>query len=193
MRPERARGAMSVPHAGRDLEAGKNADCRSQDRPAADLTIGNQVPLGRRDLTERHSRDRSHVSQDRRRMEELRAEIRRHDRKYYVEAGRRSATCEYDRLLERLKQLEAEHPELVTPDSPTQRVGDQPVEGLEQVEHRVPMLSIDNTYSLEELHEFGAAHGQAAARRADRVGRGAEGRRRGRVADLRRRRADPRR
>ena len=85
----------------------------------------------------------------------LREEIRRHDRKYYVEAAPEISDLEYDRLMERLKKLEAEHPELVTPDSPTQRVGDQPVEGLEPVEHRVPMLSIENTYSLDELKKYG--------------------------------------
>ena len=61
---------------------------------------------------------------------ELREEIRHHDRKYYVEAAPEISDLEYDRLVERLKKLEAAHPELVTPDSPTQRVGDQPVEGL---------------------------------------------------------------
>jgi len=85
----------------------------------------------------------------------LREQIRYHDRKYYVEAAPEISDTEYDRLMERLKKLEAEHPELVTPDSPTQRIGDQPVEGLEQVAHRVPMLSIDNTYSIEELQKYG--------------------------------------
>ncbi|MGQ9576292.1 MAG: NAD-dependent DNA ligase LigA [Thermoguttaceae bacterium] len=85
----------------------------------------------------------------------LREEIRYHDRKYYVEAAPEISDLEYDRLVERLKKLEAAHPELITPDSPTQRVGDQPVEGLQQVEHRVPMLSIDNTYSIEELKQYG--------------------------------------
>jgi DNA ligase (NAD+) len=89
-------------------------------------------------------------------VEKLRDEIRRHDRLYYVEGHPEISDLEYDRLLERLKKLEAEHPELVTPDSPTQRVGDAPVDYLPQVEHRVPMLSIDNTYSVEELREFGA-------------------------------------
>lgn len=84
----------------------------------------------------------------------LREEIRRHDYKYFVEAAPEISDLEYDRLVARLKKLEAEHPELVTPDSPTQRVGEQPVSELAQVEHRVPMLSIDNTYSLEELREF---------------------------------------
>ena len=85
----------------------------------------------------------------------LREEIRHHDRKYYVEAAPEISDREYDRLIERLKKLEAEHPKLVTPDSPTQRIGDRPVEGLVQVEHRVPMLSIDNTYSLDELKKYG--------------------------------------
>jgi DNA ligase (NAD+) len=82
-------------------------------------------------------------------------EIAHHDHKYYVEAAPEITDIQYDRLMERLKKLEAEHPELITPDSPTQRVGDQPVEGLVQVEHRVPMLSIENTYSIEELKKYG--------------------------------------
>ncbi len=57
--------------------------------------------------------------------------------------------------MEQLARLEAEHPELIVPDSPTQRIGDRPVEGLRQVEHRLPMLSIDNTYSIEELQKYG--------------------------------------
>ena len=85
----------------------------------------------------------------------LRDQIRHHDVKYYVEAAPEISDRDYDKLLERLKQLEAAHPELVTPDSPTQRIGDQPVSELSQVEHRVPMLSIENTYSLEDLKEFG--------------------------------------
>lgn len=85
----------------------------------------------------------------------LRDEIRYHNRKYYVDAAPEISDLEYDRLVERLKRLEAEHPELITPDSPTQRVGEEPVEGLVQVEHRVPMLSIENTYSVEDLKRFG--------------------------------------
>jgi DNA ligase (NAD+) len=85
----------------------------------------------------------------------LREEIAHHDRKYYVEAAPEISDLQYDRLMERLKKLEAEHTDLITPDSPTQRVGEQPVEGLQQVEHRVPMLSIENTYSIEELKKYG--------------------------------------
>ncbi len=84
----------------------------------------------------------------------LRELIRYHDYKYYVEAAPEITDREYDRLMERLRQLEREHPELITPDSPTQRVGDQPVEGLEEVRHRVPMLSIENTYTEEEVRAF---------------------------------------
>ena len=87
-------------------------------------------------------------------IETLRDEIRRHDRLYYVEAQPEITDLEYDRLLQKLKQLEAKNPEFVTPDSPTQRVGDQPVSHLRSVEHRIPMLSIDNTYSLDELRDY---------------------------------------
>jgi DNA ligase (NAD+) len=89
-------------------------------------------------------------------IEKLREEIRYHDRKYYTEAKPEISDRQYDQLIERLKELEAAHPDLITPDSPTQRVGEQPVEELPHVEHRVPMLSIDNTYSIEELQKYGA-------------------------------------
>ena len=87
-------------------------------------------------------------------IDELRRRIRHHDRKYFVEAKPEITDLEYDRLVQRLKRLEAEHPELVTPDSPTRRIGEEPVEGLTPVTHRVPMMSIDNTYSVEELREY---------------------------------------
>lgn len=88
------------------------------------------------------------------RIEKLREEIRRHDRAYYVEAEPTVTDLQYDRLLEELRDLETKHPELLTPDSPTQRVGDMPVEHLQQVSHRVPMLSIDNTYNREDLQAY---------------------------------------
>ena len=87
-------------------------------------------------------------------VEKLRDEIRHHDRKYFVEADTEISDLDYDRLMERLRRIEAAHPELQTPDSPTQRVGEQPVESLQSVEHRVPMLSIDNTYSAEEVRKY---------------------------------------
>jgi DNA ligase (NAD+) len=85
----------------------------------------------------------------------LREQIRYHNYRYFTEATPEISDLEYDRLVSRLKELEAKHPELVTPDSPTQRVGEEPVEGLVQVEHRVPMMSIDNTYSVEDLKKYG--------------------------------------
>jgi DNA ligase (NAD+) len=85
----------------------------------------------------------------------LRDEIRRYDYKYYVEAAPEISDREYDRLMARLKDLEGAHPDLVTPDSPTQRVGGEPVLGLNPVTHRIPMLSIDNTYSIEDLKKYG--------------------------------------
>jgi DNA ligase (NAD+) len=88
------------------------------------------------------------------RARELRRLIDQHNYKYYVEAKPEISDREFDKLLDELKQLEAAHPELVTPDSPTQRVGGQPIEGFKTVRHREPMLSIDNTYSADELREF---------------------------------------
>jgi len=87
-------------------------------------------------------------------IEKLRAKIRRHEYQYYVLDDPEISDAEFDRLLGRLKQLEGEHPELITPDSPTQRVGGQPREGLVKVRHRRPMLSLDNTFSFEELGQF---------------------------------------
>lgn len=89
------------------------------------------------------------------RVDELRAQIRAHDRKYYVESAPEITDLEYDRLLEELRRLEAAHPNLIRPDSPTQRIGDEPIPGLQQFPHRVPMLSIENTYSVEELRKYG--------------------------------------
>jgi DNA ligase (NAD+) len=86
----------------------------------------------------------------------LRAEIERHNRLYYVEARPEISDREYDLLVQELAALEQRFPELRTPESPTQRIGDRPVEGLEQVVHEVPMLSISNAYSQEELREFDA-------------------------------------
>jgi DNA ligase (NAD+) len=85
---------------------------------------------------------------------QLRAELNRHNYLYYVEAKPEISDREYDRMMSRLTELEAEHPELVSPDSPTQRVGGQPLSGFRTVRHAVPMLSIDNTYSYGELREW---------------------------------------
>src|SRR4051812_24640575 len=86
----------------------------------------------------------------------LRAEIERHNRLYYVDAAPEISDREYDRLMERLEALEAEHPELVTPESPTRRVGGQPLDEFATVKHAVPMLSIENTYNFDEVREWDA-------------------------------------
>jgi DNA ligase (NAD+) len=90
------------------------------------------------------------------RIADLRALIRHHEERYYVLNAPEIADAEFDALMKALEALEREHPELVTPDSPTQRVGGRPVEGFDPVEHRVPMLSLDNAYSAEEVAAFDA-------------------------------------
>lgn len=84
----------------------------------------------------------------------LRDEINEHDYLYYTAAAPRISDREYDKLFARLKELEAAHPNLVTPDSPTQRVGEKLLAGFKHVTHAVPMLSIDNTYNEAELRDF---------------------------------------
>jgi DNA ligase (NAD+) len=84
----------------------------------------------------------------------LRDELSRHNRLYYEEAAPEISDREYDRLMARLMELEAEHPDLLTPDSPSQRVGGAPLAEFRSVVHAVPMLSIDNTYSFDEVREW---------------------------------------
>ena len=81
-------------------------------------------------------------------------EIRRHDHAYYVLTQPTISDREYDRLYHELLDLEKQFPELVTPESPTQRVSGQPLKEFKQVQHRLPMLSLDNTYSQEEVRDF---------------------------------------
>lgn len=90
------------------------------------------------------------------RIAALREELRQHDYRYYVEHEPLISDEQYDRLLRELAELEAAHPELIAPDSPTQRVSERPTAGFAHVTHSVPMLSVDNTYSPQELREFDA-------------------------------------
>lgn len=87
-------------------------------------------------------------------IENLRDEIRRHDALYYQQENPEISDQEYDALLEKLRDLETAHPELVTADSPTQRVAGKPAEGWPAFLHRVPMLSLDNSYNIDELRAF---------------------------------------
>jgi len=85
---------------------------------------------------------------------QLREEIRKHDRLYYQDAAPVISDRGYDRLYKQLVDLETQFPVLVTPDSPTQRVGGKPLQAFAQIQHRAPMLSLDNTYSEEEVANF---------------------------------------
>src|SRR5262245_48802364 len=98
-------------------------------------------------------------------IEDLRENIRHHEYRYFVLDDPEISDYDFDQLVEQLKKLEAEHPELITPDSPTQRVGGKPREGVVKVAHSSPMLSLDNTYNEDDLrawerrvHEFSGRH-----------------------------------
>ncbi len=102
-----------------------------------------------------------------RRIDDLRARIRHHEQRYYVFHDPEISDAEFDRLLTQLQAAEREHPTLVRPDSPTQRVGGRPVEGFETASHAAPLLSLDNAYDEDELQAFdervrkGLADGEA--------------------------------
>jgi DNA ligase (NAD+) len=89
-----------------------------------------------------------------RRIDELRSEIVRHDYRYYVQDEPSVPDAEYDRLIRELQELETAYPDLVTPESPTQRVGGEPLEGFVTVRHETPMLSLANAFSAEEIEQF---------------------------------------
>src|SRR5215203_6917394 len=89
----------------------------------------------------------------RKEVDDLRAEIERHSELYYQKASPEISDFEFDKLLERLKQIEAEYPELVTPDSPTQRIGGK-ADNLKPFVHTVPLMSLDNSYDLDDLKAF---------------------------------------
>ena len=94
------------------------------------------------------------LEQAARRIEQLREQLNHHSYLYYVLDNPEIPDSEYDRLYRELQQLENEYPQLITTDSPTQRVGEQPLEAFSQVTHRVPMLSLDNVFTEEELEAF---------------------------------------
>ena len=102
-------------------------------------------------------------SEAKQRIGELRAEIQQHDYRYYVQDAPSVPDAEYDRLMRELQALESEYPEFITPESPSQRVGGEPLDGFEAVRHGTPMLSLANAFSEEEIHQF-----------HDRVSRGLE-------------------
>jgi len=99
----------------------------------------------------------------RRELDRLREEIRRHERLYYVEDNPRISDADFDHLLRRLQEMEKAHPEWVTPDSPTQRVGGEPRAGLVKARHSAPLMSLDNAYNAQELADFDRRVREAAA------------------------------
>jgi len=91
------------------------------------------------------------IAEAKQRIEDLRNLINYHNYRYYVLDSPEVSDAEYDELMRRLRELEAEHPELITPDSPTQRIGAPPVEAFGVVAHPEPLLSLANAFSYEEL------------------------------------------
>lgn len=87
-------------------------------------------------------------------IQKLRDELTYHNYKYYVENNPVIADYEYDMLLKKLQALEMQFPDLITPDSPTQRIGEEPLKGFTTVDHKIPMLSLDNAYTYDELRDF---------------------------------------
>ncbi len=95
-----------------------------------------------------------HPTDIERKIEALREKIRRHEHLYYVLDAPEISDADFDRFMQELKKLEAAHPELITPDSPTQRVGGKPREGFVKVAHSRPMLSLDNAFGEDELRAW---------------------------------------
>ena len=87
-------------------------------------------------------------------IKKLREELNYHNYKYYVENNPVISDYEYDQLLKKLEDYESKYPDLITPDSPTQRVGEVPLQGFKTVEHKIPMLSLANSYTYDELRDF---------------------------------------
>jgi DNA ligase (NAD+) len=115
------------------------------------------------------TREERRLSEAKRRVEELREQISHHDYRYYVLDEPEVSDAEYDELMREVRALEEEFPELITPDSPTQRVSGQPAELFAPAPHRAPMLSLDNAFSWEELNAWGKRVERQLGRQADFV------------------------
>ena len=107
------------------------------------------------------------VEEVHKRLDELRATINHHAHRYYVLDSPTISDGEYDRLFQELLELEAQYPDLVTEDSPSRRVGAEPLDVFDEVEHRFPMLSLENAFSDEDLIDFQGRlfRGQGVARK----------------------------
>src|SRR5580692_2920634 len=105
-------------------------------------------------MPETRSSSAASLVEDGKRIDELRDELRHHEYQYHVLDSPEISDAEYDALMRELRALESRHPELITPDSPSQRVGGKPKEGFAKVDHSRPMLSLDNAYNEEELRAW---------------------------------------
>ena len=133
---------------------------RGRGAPARHSALSSCARLGSRGrLSPRESSpiiffDGYHAKDIEKKIEALRDKIRHHEYRYYVLDDPEISDAEFDQLMIQLKKLEAEHPALITPDSPTQRVGGKPREGVVKAAHSSPMLSLDNTYNVEDLRNW---------------------------------------
>ena len=135
----------------RVLEGARSAACDVGERTPYHLRFATRLPSFRTVVSCSTSMDRTEAEKN---IAQLREEIRKHDRLYYQDAAPIISDREYDRLYKELVDLETQFPDLLTPDSPTQHVGGKPLEAFAQIQHRAPMLSLDNTYSEEEVVNF---------------------------------------
>jgi DNA ligase (NAD+) len=126
-------------------------------------------PRTKAEVEERHEDEERRRAEAKVRVEELRDLINHHDYRYYVLDDPEVSDVEYDELMRELRSLEETFPEFVTPDSPTQRVGGRPTELFAPAHHRVPMLSLDNAFSWEELNAWGKRVERQVGRQADFV------------------------
>jgi DNA ligase (NAD+) len=130
------------------------------------------MPRGREapeELEERHEPEERRRAEAKRRVEELRDLINHHNYRYHVLDDPEVSDAEYDELMRELRRFEEEFPEFITPDSPTQRVGAKPSELFAPAHHRLPMLSLDNAFSWEELNAWGKRVERTVGRQADFV------------------------
>ena len=125
----------------------------AKDRVTKDRVTKDRVNKDR--VSKDRAKDRAGKRQiEERQIDELRDTIRHHEHLYYVLDAPELPDAEFDRLMQELKKLEAAHPELITTDSPSQRVGGKPAEGFPKVVHSRPMLSLDNAYNEQELRDW---------------------------------------
>src|SRR5262249_7924745 len=135
-------------------------DGRGRERHGAESRRRNRAERGgeKPGFCRRHCADCSMASMTdsgaKRKVDELRQELRKHERLYYVENRPEITHAEFDRMMRELQELEAAHPELASADSPSRRIGGEPAEGFETVEHVRPMLSLENAYSWEEAEAW---------------------------------------